>query len=49
MGSIHEKNQGPKISCYCTFKDDLGEMTMILLSVCLLTDGASPAKPIQAE
>jgi hypothetical protein len=20
MGSIHEKNQGPKISCYCTFK-----------------------------
>ncbi len=19
MGSIHEKNQGPKISCYCTF------------------------------
>ncbi len=21
MGSIHEKNQGPKISCYCTFKE----------------------------
>ncbi len=20
MGSIHEKNQGPKISCFCTFK-----------------------------
>jgi hypothetical protein len=20
MGLIHEKNQGPKISCYCTFK-----------------------------
>jgi hypothetical protein len=20
MGSIHEKKQGPKISCYCTFK-----------------------------
>ncbi len=20
MGSIHEKNQGQKISCYCTFK-----------------------------
>ncbi len=20
MGSIHEKNQGPKISCYCIFK-----------------------------
>jgi hypothetical protein len=20
MGSIHEKNQGPKILCYCTFK-----------------------------
>jgi hypothetical protein len=20
LGSIHEKNQGPKISCYCTFK-----------------------------
>jgi hypothetical protein len=20
MGSVHEKNQGPKISCYCTFK-----------------------------
>jgi hypothetical protein len=20
IGSIHEKNQGPKISCYCTFK-----------------------------
>jgi hypothetical protein len=20
MGSIHEKNQRPKISCYCTFK-----------------------------
>jgi hypothetical protein len=20
MGSFHEKNQGPKISCYCTFK-----------------------------
>jgi NhaP-type Na+/H+ or K+/H+ antiporter len=20
MGSIHEKNQGPKISCYCTYK-----------------------------
>ncbi len=20
MGSIHDKNQGPKISCYCTFK-----------------------------
>ncbi len=19
MGSIHEKNQGPKILCYCTF------------------------------
>jgi hypothetical protein len=22
MRSIHEKNQGPKISCYCTFKMD---------------------------
>ncbi len=21
MGLIHEKNQRPKISCYCTFKD----------------------------
>jgi hypothetical protein len=20
MGSVHEKNQGPNISCYCTFK-----------------------------
>jgi hypothetical protein len=20
MGSFHEKNQGPKISCYCTFE-----------------------------
>ncbi len=25
MGSIHEKNQGPKISCYCTFKLNLCE------------------------
>ncbi len=23
MGSIHEKNQGPKILCYCTFKSDV--------------------------
>ncbi len=22
MGSIHEKNQGPKISCYCTFNEE---------------------------
>ncbi len=22
MWSIHEKNQRPKISCYCTFKDE---------------------------
>ncbi len=22
MESIHEKNQRPKISCYCTFKED---------------------------
>jgi hypothetical protein len=21
MGLIHEKNQRPKISCYCTFKE----------------------------
>ncbi len=24
MGSIHEKNQGPKISCYCTFNESIG-------------------------
>ncbi len=26
MGSIHEKNQRPKISCYCTFKQPLPVM-----------------------
>ncbi len=26
MRSIHEKNQGPKISCYCTFKGVLQEV-----------------------
>jgi hypothetical protein len=26
MGSIHEKNQGPKISCYCTFKPGNGHI-----------------------
>ncbi len=25
MGSIHEINQRPKISCYCTFKEGNGE------------------------
>jgi hypothetical protein len=24
MGSIHEKNEGPKISSYCTFKETVG-------------------------
>jgi hypothetical protein len=24
MGSIHEKNQTPKISCFCTFKEIVG-------------------------
>ncbi len=28
MGSIHEKNQGPKISCYCTFKAPLTGSTV---------------------
>jgi hypothetical protein len=23
MGLIHEKNQRPKISCYCTFKEKI--------------------------
>ncbi len=30
MGSIHEKNQGPKISCYCTFKDVLVRRSSLL-------------------
>jgi hypothetical protein len=30
IGSIHEKNQGPKISCYCTFKKDTTNPQSIL-------------------
>jgi hypothetical protein len=28
MGSIHEKNQRPKISCYCTFKGQVLDIRM---------------------
>ncbi len=34
MGSIHEKNQGPKISCYCTFKaGGLWEMGQLISNI----------------
>ncbi len=29
MGSIHEKNQGPKISCYCTFKVSMWKVSKV--------------------
>jgi hypothetical protein len=31
MGLIHEKNQGPKISCYCTFKPETALLSLPFL------------------
>jgi hypothetical protein len=33
MGSIHEKNLGPKISCYCTFKEQIIFSALVSIGV----------------
>jgi hypothetical protein len=37
MGSIHEKNQRPKISCYCTFKASLSVLPFSVLNLLHVT------------